>query len=343
VRKTYRDALILAILIAASLYLVWQLRHVLLLIYISILFAVIFMPAVRRTQKIGIRNWHPGRGTAFILLVFAAAIIISLLATFMLPPIVQDLREMGQDLPSAIQQLIRKAESLPVGKKIESSVTPEHITTGLREFVGKAVAAAQGVFSGLMNLLVVIVLAAYFIANGRETFRWTMSLVPARHRLRLHTTLLRAAERAQRWLTGQMLLMLILGSASTIVFGLLHIRYFYALGVFAGVANFIPVLGPVATVIVAGLVAALDSWTKALGVLIFYLIYQQVESAYLTPRIMRATVDLPGVAVVVALMIGGQLAGFAGALVAVPTAAILATVLNEYASDDAETPAVTDI
>lgn len=134
----------------------------------------------------------------------------------------------------------------------------------------------------------------------------------------------------QRWLYGQLALMLILGSASAVVFGFLGIRYFYALAVFAGVANFVPILGPIATVLVAGVVAALDSWTKVLGVVIFYAVYQQVENAYLTPKIMRKAVDLPGVAVIVALTIGGELAGLLGAIVAVPTAALTATVLNEY-------------
>jgi predicted PurR-regulated permease PerM len=137
----------------------------------------------------------------------------------------------------------------------------------------------------------------------------------------------------QGWLYGQMILMLVLGSASAVVFGLLGIRYFYALAVFAGLANFIPILGPIATVVIAGLVAALDSWTKVLGVVIFYLVYQQVENAYLTPRIMRAAVDLPGVTVIVALTIGGELAGLLGAIIAVPTAALIATVIREYLMD----------
>ena len=129
------------------------------------------------------------------------------------------------------------------------------------------------------------------------------------------------------------LLMLILGGSSTIVFGFLGVRYFYALGVFAGLANFVPVLGPIATVIVAGLVAAIDSWMKVLGVVIFYLVYQQVENAYLTPRIMRSTVGLPGVAVLVALVIGSELAGVVGAVVAVPSAALMSTFIDEYAAN----------
>jgi predicted PurR-regulated permease PerM len=72
-----------------------------------------------------------------------------------------------------------------------------------------------------------------------------------------------------------------------------------------------------------------------LGVLIFYLVYQQVENSYLTPRIMKSSVGLPAVAVIVALAIGGELAGILGAIVAVPTAALVSTVVNEYIVDRA--------
>jgi predicted PurR-regulated permease PerM len=77
-------------------------------------------------------------------------------------------------------------------------------------------------------------------------------------------------------------------------------------------------------------VAAFDSWSKAIAVLVFYLIYQQIENAYLTPKIMKTTVDLPALAVIIALTIGGSLAGILGALVAVPTAALIAVIVDEY-------------
>ena len=85
------------------------------------------------------------------------------------------------------------------------------------------------------------------------------------------------------------------------------------------------------TIILAGIVAAFDSWTKMAGVFIFYAIYINLENAVLTPRIMKSSVDLMGITVLVALLIGTALAGIVGALVAVPTAALVAVLLEEYA------------
>jgi len=139
------------------------------------------------------------------------------------------------------------------------------------------------------------------------------------------------------WLTGQLLLMLILGSASLIVFGLMGIPYFYLIGVFAGVANIIPLLGPIATVVLAAAIAATQSLWKVIGVLIFYAVYQQVENAFLTPRIMKAQVELSSAVVIVALLIGGELAGVAGALVAVPSAVLVVELASEYLVRDSTT------
>jgi predicted PurR-regulated permease PerM len=84
------------------------------------------------------------------------------------------------------------------------------------------------------------------------------------------------------------------------------------------------------SLILTSVVAAFDSWTKLIGVLIFYLLYQQVENVFLTPRIMKATLNLPPLAVVVALSVGGAVAGIVGALVAVPTAALVQVFATEY-------------
>ena len=171
----------------------------------------------------------------------------------------------------------------------------------------------------------------YFILEGDEAYAWFLSLFPVERRLRLDQTLARASARMGRWLLGQGALMLILGVCSTIVFALLRVRYAYALGVIMGLFNLVPVAGALVSVSLVVLVAALDSWGRVAGVLIFYFVYLQVENTWLVPKIMRTQVDLAGLTILVALLIGSSLAGIIGAMVAVPTAVLIAVVLNEYA------------
>jgi predicted PurR-regulated permease PerM len=124
--------------------------------------------------------------------------------------------------------------------------------------------------------------------------------------------------------------MLILGILSTAVYLSLGVRYAFALGVLTGLLNIIPVLGAAICVALALMVAAIDSWGRVLGVAIFYVVYLNVENSFLTPRIMRNSVGLPGLAILVALLLGSALGGIPGALVSVPTAVLVAVLADEY-------------
>jgi predicted PurR-regulated permease PerM len=174
------------------------------------------------------------------------------------------------------------------------------------------------------------ILTIYFILEGDHAYRWFLSFFPHERRERLDKALQRAEIRMGKWLLGQGSLMLILGVTSTIVYLSLHIRYAYALGVLTGLLNIVPVLGAAVCIALALLVAAIDSWGRVLGIAIFYVIYLQVENSYLTPRIMKNRVDLPGLAILVALVLGSALEGVLGALVSVPTAVLVAVLLDEY-------------
>ena len=94
--------------------------------------------------------------------------------------------------------------------------------------------------------------------------------------------------------------------------------------------NVIPVIGAAVCIALTLLVAAIDSWGRVIGVAIFYAIYLQVENSFLVPRIMKSRVGLPGLAILVALLIGSAVAGVVGALVSVPTAVLVAELVNEY-------------
>ena len=136
--------------------------------------------------------------------------------------------------------------------------------------------------------------------------------------------------RMGKWLLGQGSLMVILGVLSTIVYLSLGVRYAYALGVLTGALNLIPVLGAAVSIALTLLVAAIDSWGRALGVAVFYVIYLQVENSFLIPRIMKNRVGLPGLAIFVALLLGAALEGVIGAMVSIPTAVLVAILLDEY-------------
>ena len=317
-----------------TMFLCWEIRHTLLLIYVSIVFAVVFTPAVRWIQQRQIRSWHPSTGTAVLILIAAAVAVLLLFGAFVVPSVSGDVQKLAQDLPARINKVKGELATLPFGERLLSSKTGSGIGSAISTSIEGLISSIGSVVKVVTDLLLVALLAAYLIVDRRRTFKWTMSLLSARTRSRLQPALEKGSSRMQKWLHGQALLMLILGSSSFVVFWAIGVPYFYALAAFAALANFVPVLGPIATVVVAGVLAATDSWSKLLGVIVFYLVYQQIENSFLTPRIMKKTVELSPVAVIVALAIGSALAGIAGALVAVPTAALIATLLDSFVIRD---------
>jgi predicted PurR-regulated permease PerM len=329
-QRSHRGEIVFAFALAGALYLAWLVRELLVLLYVSALFAVVFKPWVRATGQVRIGRWQPLKGRAILFLLLAVAGAFTAFGYLAIPPVLRDLNQLSGQAPTAVPEWVARLRQIPFANRLDDA----DLVNKLQDFAGGAATyALHSVRSWAGRLVDVIsgfVLTLYFILEGDGTYRWFLSLLPQADRERLDETLQRAAVRMERWLVGQASLMMILGTASTVTFLLLHVRYAYALGVLTGLLNIIPVLGVTVSLVVVLVVAALDSWGRALGVLIFFLAYLQVENSYLAPRIMKSRVDLPALAILVALLMGFALAGVAGALVAVPTAVLVAVLLDEY-------------
>lgn len=331
-KSEIRGYILFTFTIAVAAALAWQLREVLLLVYISALFAVVLMPVVNSIVRFEFRKngHHISRGAAIALLLLSIAISLGLLLALGLPPVIHDMRQFAADLPSRIPTIMEKLHRLPLADQLGVDNVAGKIENGLSATAEYIVSTSPKWAARIFDLLTAIVLCVYFMLEGDRAYQYAMSLLAIPDRLRLAVTLEKAEIRMSRWLFGQALLMLILGVSSTIVFGFLHVRYFVLLGVLMGLMNIIPIAGGIITITICALVAAIDSWTKMAGVLIFYIIYINIENAFLTPRIMRSSVNLLGLSVLIALLAGTALAGVAGALVAVPTAALISVLVDEY-------------
>jgi predicted PurR-regulated permease PerM len=316
--------------VAIVIALAWKLHQVLGLVYVSALFAVVLMPIVQKIMKLKIRGWSPSRPIAIVTLVVTAFVLLGIFFTFALPPVLSDMQKFAQDLPQHIPELLAKVKKLPIADKIGVDGLAARAEGFLASTAQYIVASAPEWIGKIFDIATAFILCIYFMLEGEFAYFYFLSFFEGATRDRLAKTLEVAEVRMSKWLLGQGSLMLILGVSSTIVFASLHVRYFVLLGVLMGLFNIIPVAGGVITIVLAAGVAALDSWSKMAGVLIFYAIYVQVENGFLTPRIMRSSVNLMGLSVLIALLAGTTLAGVVGALVAVPTAALVAVLIDEY-------------
>ena len=330
-RVAVRGHILFCVGILLLLALAWTLQKELLILYVAALFAVVLMPAVVQITQLNIRGYRPSRPIAIILLILSVVLILAIFFTTGLPPVLRDLRQFSTDLPQHVSEIVARIKKIPFADRFG-------IDTLAQRAEGAFTATASYLFTSLplwlghvFDILTTLFLCVYFMLEGEYAYRFFLSLFPRDQRDRLRNTLKKAERKISKWLLGQGLLMLILGVTSTIVFAILHVRYFLLLGFLMGLFNIIPIAGGVITILLAAGVAALDSWTKMFGVFIFYAIYVNVENAVLIPRIMRSSVNLMGLTVLVSLLLGTALAGIVGALVAVPTAALITVLLEEYA------------
>lgn len=247
-----------------------------------------------------------------------------------LPPVLRDFRNFLGDLPSRIPAMTAKLHNIPMADKIGLTDLNARLQAGAGEIAAYVFSALPAWAEHLLDLLTAVILTVYFILEGQEVYDFFLSLVVPRSRTRLASTLLISEERVSRWLIGQLALMACVAVYSLVVFRVLNVRYFLLLGVLMGLTNIIPIAGNLITIILVTLIAAADTWTKAGLVLASYAVYVQIENAFLTPRIMKSSVDLMGVTVLVALLCGTAISGIPGALVAVPTAAVIVVFANEY-------------
>ena len=329
-RRAIRGYILFFFAVLLALCLMWRLRSVIEIVYVSALFAVVLMPVVQQVMKLKIGRWQPSRTIAvlgLVILVFGSITIFFILAV---PPVLHDIEHFAADLPTRLPAMIARVKRIPMADKLGVESVATRVEGWGASTASYVFASAPKWIGRIVDVLTAGILCIYFMLEGEFAYFYFLSFFPLEYRDRLARTLTAAEGRMSKWLIGQAALMLILGVTSTVVFSALHLRYFFLLGVLMGLFNLVPVVGGVITIMLAASVAAMDSWSKMAGVFIFYGIYVQLENAFLTPRIMRTSVNLMGLSVLIALLAGSELAGVVGALVAVPSAALVAVLMDEY-------------
>ena len=300
------------------------------MVYLSGLLAVVLNPVVTKLSKLRIRGKALSRVVSVALLVVGLLVGLALFFWLGLPPVLRDFRNFLGDLPSRIPALVARLHRVPMADKIGLDNLNDRLAAGAGDVASYVFSALPVWAEHLLDVLTAFILTVYFILEGEEVYNFFLSLVVPRSRVRLGNTLLVAEERVSRWLIGQLALMACVAVYSLVVFRVLNVRYFLLLGLLMGLTNIIPIAGNLITIVLVALIAAADSWTKAGLVIAAYAIYVQIENAFLTPRIMKSSVDLMGITVLIALLVGTAVSGIPGALVSVPTAAVVVVFAREY-------------
>lgn len=186
-------------------------------------------------------------------------------------------------------------------------------------------------FERVLLVLATIIISFYLTVEEKGVERFLRVVLPDAYERAFFSVFTVFKEKIRNWFSAQLALSLAVGVIVAAGLWLLGVRYYLALGLLAAVFEVVPIIGPIITGAAGFLVAAGDSWTLGLYALVFFFLVQQLENHVLTPFVMGRAVKVHPVMVVMALLVGGTVAGFAGVLLSVPIAVAAQETFNYLA------------
>jgi predicted PurR-regulated permease PerM len=186
-----------------------------------------------------------------------------------------------------------------------------------------------GVVAGVAGTVTVFVLAYVMVLEGPKIVGGVLNLLGPDHRERVRRVGADCARSITGYLSGNLLISLICGLLTYLVLGLLDVPFAALISLFVAVADLVPLVGATLGAVVAAIAGFVHSVPAGIIVIVFFIVYQQLENHLLQPLIFARTVKLSPLTVLVAVLIGAELAGVVGALLAIPVAGILQVVLRD--------------
>ncbi len=323
---------LLLILGAVFLYFV---RDVLVILLLSVVIASAIEPGVRWFVE-KFRSPRVLAVLAVYLLGFALFILVFYLV---IPPMVQELKNFAVAFPVSLEGAFDQARNLldrtllfaPDYLRPSASDLSARLNTFLNERALGFFSFGSSLFGGVVSFIFVIVLSFYFAVQENGISNFLKIITPLEHEAYVVDLWTRSQRKIGKWLQGQLLLGLLVGVMVYLGLTLMGVRYALILALLAAVFELIPIFGPIMAAIPSVLVAFIQAPALGLWVVLLYVVVQQMENHLIYPLVVRQAVGVPPLLVIIALLIGGKLAGFLGFVLAVPIAAAVVEYVNDVA------------
>jgi predicted PurR-regulated permease PerM len=314
------------LLIVLFIYLV---HNVVVLVFASFLLASAFNPMVDWLHR------HKIPRILGILIIYVVLLAVVTSAVVLIaPPIAKEVSQLAVNLPDYYQQTMEGlnhwVSNLDGNKQQSLNDSLNSLSNSLPKTITNVFVWIGGLFGGLFSVVLVLVLTFYFMIEEEATKRFIQSVAPVRYHVYLMETLGKIQIKLGYWLRGQALLSVTIFAFTFVGLSLLGVPYALVLAFIAGLLEIIPVIGPTIAAVPAIFFAFLVSPWLGVSTIILYIVVQQVENNLLTPKIMGKSVGLNALVVIIAVLIGAQIAGIFGALFAVPVTAAASVIFNDF-------------
>ncbi|QIR36710.1 AI-2E family transporter [Tolypothrix sp. PCC 7910] len=324
------------IAIVLSLYILWQIKEVLLLMFAAVVLASTLNRLARWFQRWGIK-----RGFSVLI---SVGIFFALIVGFfwlIVPPFTAQFHELTYRVPQGLERLNSwvnamktqvPAQLVPYIPDLDSLI--KQAQPFINKLVGNSFAFVSGSLEALLKILLVLVLTGMLLANPLAYRRVFVRLFPSFYRRRVDGILNQCETSLEGWVIGALIAMGVVGLMSVIGLSALGVKAALALGVLAGFLNLIPNLGPTMSVVPAMAIALLDAPWKAVAVLILYFFIQQAESNFITPVVMAHQVSLLPAVTLISQLFFVTFFGFLGLFLALPLTVVAKIWLQEVLIKD---------
>ena len=347
--STVLSALGITALVSAFFLLAYLAWHVLTWILIAVFLAAALNPAVEAFERRGMR-----RGLAASL-VFAFALVgLTAIGLLVVPPLVSQVRDFVEAVPDFIDDLT--AGRGPLGFLQEDY----RLVDRIREAIDRGGAAgalglsesvidvARSIVTAVVGVVTIVFLTFFMLLEGPRTVDRALGLLPEQSRMRYERVGREIYRTISGYVTGNLVISLIAGVVSTLVLFALGSDFAIALGLLVAILDLIPLAGAtLAAIIVSTVIFIETDWIRFVIAVAFFVGYQQLENHVLQPLVYGRTVQLSPLAVLCAVLVGAELAGILGALLAIPVAgsvlAIGREVLEYRRESSIETPPGVDL
>jgi predicted PurR-regulated permease PerM len=300
------------------------------LVTIALFLALALNPAVEALQRRGFP-----RGAAVAAVYVVAVAILGLLALVFIPPVVEQISKLVEALPTLVDDLTKGHGPLgflerkyQVVERVRSATAGQE-AGGLLGSAGSALTAVKGIAATAFGALIIAFLTFFMLLEGPEWRRRCTELIPATHRDMVERIGAGVYHSVGGFVTGNLVASLLAGVVATVVMLVAGVPYAVPLGLFVAIIELVPYVGPLVATIVVTAVALTVGLTSALVALALLLVYHAIEGHTLRPMLYGRAVKLSPLAVLVAILIGTEIAGILGALIAIPVAGSIQVLLRE--------------
>ena len=342
--RTVVNVLLIVLGFVLLLEVIWISRQVITWILVALFLALALNPAVEFFQRVGISR----RGYAAALTSFLTLLVMVGLGSLFVPTLVGEANDFVGAVPDYVQDVSEGRG--PLGDLADRYDLVERVRTAVKSggasgvlgLSGTALTVTKSILTTIVAAVTIAFMTFFMLLEGPSWLERFFALLPEGSQERARRVGVQIYKTIGGYVTGNLLISVIAGIASTVVLLVTGVSFAVALGLLVAILDLVPLAGATLAAIIVTTVAFIDQgWIVGLIVLVFFVVYQQVENHVLQPLVYSRTVQLSPLAILISVLIGAKLGGVLGALGAIPVAGAIQVILAEWLRARRERLAIT--